>query len=90
MFSPNEYMVYAVTLQIGGARLLYVKNPWCCIRWRGQYGPYDEDSWSENLQQALNYDRRRRVCFGLLFNSNDNIIYRKSLKLYFFFLEGRY
>ncbi|CRH00735.1 calpain, putative [Plasmodium relictum] len=36
-------------------KLLYIKNPWGCIRWKGKYSHYDVTTWTKELQRKLNY-----------------------------------
>eukprot|EP01053_Blabericola_migrator_P013316 Blabericola_migrator_1__13315@NODE_935_length_5982_cov_124_245309_g650_i0_p1_GENE_NODE_935_length_5982_cov_124_245309_g650_i0NODE_935_length_5982_cov_124_245309_g650_i0_p1_ORF_typecomplete_len1432_score233_59Peptidase_C2/PF00648_21/9_7e70Calpain_III/PF01067_22/0_76Calpain_III/PF01067_22/2_6e14Calpain_III/PF01067_22/7_1e03_NODE_935_length_5982_cov_124_245309_g650_i04214716 len=43
--------------EIMGRRLLYVRNPWACVRWKGKYGPGDA-AWTPELAQACHYDYR--------------------------------
>ncbi|CAD2108963.1 calpain, putative [Plasmodium vinckei petteri] len=38
-----------------GDKLLYIKNPWGCIRWKGKYSHHDEETWTKKLQKKLNY-----------------------------------
>ncbi|KAL8274106.1 hypothetical protein Esti_001948 [Eimeria stiedai] len=42
--------------EVLGFRLLYVKNPWGCMRWRGRFSPSDKKTWTHELKMALNYD----------------------------------
>ncbi|KAL8450454.1 hypothetical protein Emed_002542 [Eimeria media] len=42
--------------EVMGFRLLYVKNPWGCMRWRGRFSPADKKTWTHELKTALNYD----------------------------------
>ncbi|CRG93981.1 calpain, putative [Plasmodium gallinaceum] len=36
-------------------KLLYIKNPWGCIRWKGKYSHHDVTTWTKELQRKLNY-----------------------------------
>ncbi|ANQ08893.1 Uncharacterized protein PCOAH_00032680 [Plasmodium coatneyi] len=38
-----------------GDKLLYIKNPWGCIRWKGKYSHHDETTWTKEVQKKLNY-----------------------------------
>ncbi|GAW81633.1 hypothetical protein, conserved [Plasmodium gonderi] len=38
-----------------GDKLLYIKNPWGCIRWKGKYSHHDEATWTKEVQKKLNY-----------------------------------
>ncbi|WBY58823.1 calpain [Plasmodium yoelii yoelii] len=38
-----------------GDKLLYIKNPWGCIRWKGKYSHHDDETWTKKLQKKLNY-----------------------------------
>ncbi|KMZ85948.1 hypothetical protein PVBG_03413 [Plasmodium vivax Brazil I] len=38
-----------------GDKLLYIKNPWGCIRWKGKYSHHDEATWTKEVQRKLNY-----------------------------------
>ncbi|CBZ49585.1 hypothetical protein NCLIV_000790 [Neospora caninum Liverpool] len=42
--------------EIEGHRLLYVKNPWGCVRWKGKFSPSDKTSWTQNMKDQLGYD----------------------------------
>ncbi|OEH77647.1 calpain family cysteine protease domain-containing protein [Cyclospora cayetanensis] len=42
--------------EVLGFRLLYVKNPWGCMRWRGKFSPGDKRTWTSELKEALDYD----------------------------------
>ncbi|KEP64547.1 UNVERIFIED_CONTAM: calpain family cysteine protease domain-containing protein [Hammondia hammondi] len=42
--------------EIEGHRLLYVKNPWGCVRWKGKFSPSDKASWTQNMKEKLGYD----------------------------------
>ncbi|SBT36950.1 calpain, putative (Pcalp) [Plasmodium ovale wallikeri] len=42
-----------------GDKLLYIKNPWGCIRWKGKYSHHDEETWSKEVQKKLNYSIER-------------------------------
>ncbi|XP_053992317.1 uncharacterized protein LOC128883708 isoform X2 [Hylaeus volcanicus] len=43
---------------LNGKRLLFMKNPWCCVRWRGAYSPYDKKNWTKQLEKELGYNRK--------------------------------
>jgi hypothetical protein len=38
-----------------------MKNPWCCVRWRGDYSPYDKKNWTKMLENELGYNRKESV-----------------------------
>jgi calpain-7 len=37
-------------------RLLLLKNPWTHLRWKGRYSEKDQQSWTSELQKALDYN----------------------------------
>eukprot|EP00923_Selenidium_pygospionis_P035191 GHVN01061360.1.p1 GENE.GHVN01061360.1~~GHVN01061360.1.p1 ORF type:complete len:1429 (-),score=298.29 GHVN01061360.1:269-4216(-) len=51
--------------EVFGHRLLYVKNPWGCIRWKGKFGPGDTESWTPYMRKELDYNRKHAA-------ANDN------------------
>ncbi|KAL5247610.1 hypothetical protein ACHWQZ_G019477 [Mnemiopsis leidyi] len=53
-----ECHAYAVLdlKNVNGLRMIQLKNPWCHLRWKGKYSPLDKDSWTPELQKALNFD----------------------------------
>ncbi|KAH0488654.1 MAG: hypothetical protein KVP17_003012, partial [Porospora cf. gigantea B] len=46
-------------INMGGRtlRLLFVKNPWGIVRWKGAFGPTDNTNWTKQLQDLLSYDQ---------------------------------
>ena len=36
---------------------MQVKNPWCHMRWKGDFSPGDERNWTPELKAAVQYDR---------------------------------
>eukprot|EP00116_Pleurobrachia_bachei_P003770 sb/3464032/ len=42
--------------EVGGLRMIQLKNPWCHLRWKGKFSPLDKESWTPELQKALNFD----------------------------------
>ncbi|SBT79531.1 calpain, putative [Plasmodium malariae] len=38
-----------------GDKLLYIKNPWGCVRWKGKYSHNDDATWTKEVQRKLNY-----------------------------------
>lgn len=44
-----------------GDKLLYIKNPWGCIRWKGRYSHNDYETWTKELQKKLNYSLEKAI-----------------------------
>ncbi|SOV24656.1 calpain [Plasmodium sp. DRC-Itaito] len=44
-----------------GDKLLYIKNPWGCIRWKGRYSHNDIETWTKELQKKLNYSLEKAI-----------------------------
>ncbi|KAK6166621.1 hypothetical protein SNE40_023271 [Patella caerulea] len=42
--------------EIKGKQLFKLKNPWNHLRWKGRYSENDTDTWTSDLQKALNFD----------------------------------
>lgn len=47
--------------RVGPLKLLYVRNPWACVRWKGRFAPGDTPNWSRDLEQELGYDHKAAV-----------------------------
>jgi hypothetical protein len=54
--SQHAYAVLDVA-QACGRRLVKVKNPWCHMRWKGDFSPSDENNWTPELRAAVKYDQ---------------------------------
>ena len=39
--------------EVGGVKLLQLKNPWAKTRWRGAYSVHDTARWTPQLREAL-------------------------------------
>ena len=39
--------------EVGGVKLLQLKNPWAKTRWRGAYSVHDTPRWTPQLREAL-------------------------------------
>eukprot|EP00921_Rhytidocystis_pertsovi_P002899 GHVQ01004863.1.p1 GENE.GHVQ01004863.1~~GHVQ01004863.1.p1 ORF type:complete len:1054 (+),score=108.54 GHVQ01004863.1:196-3357(+) len=46
--------------EVFGLRLVYIKNPWGSIRWKGRFSPDNHESWTPQLSACLNYDSKRQ------------------------------
>ena len=55
LVSTHAYAVLQVR-QVLGQRLVQLKNPWSCLRWKGAYSVSDTARWTAELQKALAYD----------------------------------
>ena len=42
--------------KVGELRLLKLKNPWCHIRWKGNFSVNDKNNWTPRLREALRFD----------------------------------
>lgn len=42
--------------EINGVRLFQLKNPWSCLRWKGNYSELDTNHWTHELKELLNYN----------------------------------
>ena len=51
----HAYAVLQVR-EVGGVKLLQLKNPWARLRWKGAYSVHDRARWTPALREALNYD----------------------------------
>ena len=51
----HAYAVLQVR-EVGGVKLLQLKNPWARLRWKGAYSVHDRQRWTPALREALNYD----------------------------------
>lgn len=40
--------------EVEGYRLLFVRNPWACVRWKGSFSPGDA-AWTTSIESACNY-----------------------------------
>ncbi|XP_050546424.1 calpain-7-like [Daktulosphaira vitifoliae] len=55
LVSSHAYAVLDVK-KIDNLKLFKLKNPWAHVRWKGHYSDLDENSWTDQLKEALNYD----------------------------------
>jgi len=72
----HAYAVLEV-LEVGGHRLLMIKNPWAHKRWKGKFSFDDQKSWTPQLKKLLHFEQ---------FNLQDNGMFWidfDSLCLYF-------
>ena len=51
----HAYAVLQVR-EVGGVRLLQLKNPWARIRWKGSYSAHDTQRWTAALREELQYE----------------------------------
>ncbi|KAJ1675591.1 cysteine protease [Spiromyces aspiralis] len=58
---PSHAYAVLDVCEVDGLRLMQVKNPWNNLRWRGAYGPFDEEKWTPELQTRLGYNRETMV-----------------------------
>ena len=52
----HAYAVLEV-VEACGRKLVKVKNPWCHMRWKGDFSPSDETNWTPELKAAVRYDQ---------------------------------
>ncbi|XP_050434316.1 calpain-7-like isoform X2 [Adelges cooleyi] len=62
LVSTHAYAVLEVQ-KINNVKLLKLKNPWAHVRWKGRFSELDEESWTFQLRQSLNYDPTSAVSF---------------------------
>ena len=51
----HAYAVLQVR-EVGGVRLLQLKNPWARVRWKGSYSAHDTQRWTAALRAELQYE----------------------------------
>ena len=51
----HAYAVLQVR-EVGGVRLLQLKNPWARVRWKGSYSAHDTQRWTAALREELQYE----------------------------------
>ncbi|CAJ0914501.1 14272_t:CDS:10 [Entrophospora sp. SA101] len=68
LFTAHCYAVLDVQ-EIGGLRLLRVKNPWHSQRWNGNFSHLDGVNWTPYLMNILNYNRAKAI------NDDDGIFW---------------
>ena len=51
----HAYAVLQVR-EVGGVRLLQLKNPWAKVRWKGSYSAHDTQRWTAALREELQYE----------------------------------
>ncbi|KAJ2520321.1 cysteine protease [Coemansia sp. RSA 1939] len=55
LVSSHAYAVLDLR-EVGGSRLLKVKNPWSMLRWTGKFSHLDRAGWTPALMEHLDYD----------------------------------
>jgi len=55
LVASHAYAVLSVC-EVGGRRLVQLKNPWSRVRWKGNYSFLDRKNWTKELCEALQYD----------------------------------
>lgn len=56
--AKHAYSILDIKEVDGRIRLLYVRNPWAIIRWKGPFCPGDHANWTPALEQVCNYDSK--------------------------------
>jgi len=91
--------------KIGDLRLFKLKNPWCHIRWKGNFSDSDKNNWTPRLRQALNFDPQSAASkddgifwidyksfihfFGVLYINWDPKLFRFDYELHDVWLAGQ-
>ena len=50
--------------EVGGVKLVQLKNPWARVRWKGAYSMNDTARWTPELRRALQYDQTSALQVG--------------------------
>ncbi|KAK3587933.1 hypothetical protein CHS0354_014448 [Potamilus streckersoni] len=60
-----------------GKKLFMLKNPWNHLRWKGRFSEKDMESWTPEMQKALNYDPKsaQMVDNGVFWIDYDSLIH---------------
>ncbi|KAL3832697.1 hypothetical protein ACJMK2_024317, partial [Sinanodonta woodiana] len=63
--------------EVKGKKLFMLKNPWNHLRWKGRFSEKDMESWTPEMQKALNYDPKsaQMVDNGVFWIDYDSLIH---------------
>ena len=81
-FPPHAYAVLQVK-DVGGHKLMQLRNPWGRVRWRGAFSPYDASNWTPQMERAVGYNRKEAL------RRDDGIFWIDSASLVKYF-DGMY